>query len=96
MQLQARANKLAAGEQLLVIQVVHLEYAEIGRIACYPFVTGQFMSGLLWPWSQKVIRKRTESTAAVAFALTFSRPIYELSDEEMRIATTGQGRDVIE
>ena len=41
-------------------------------------------------------KKRTESTAAVAFALTFSRPIYELSDEEMRIATTGQGRDVIE
>ena len=51
MQLQARANKLAAGEPLLVIQVVHLEYAEIGRIACYPCVTGQFMSGLRWPWS---------------------------------------------
>lgn len=33
---------------------------------------------------------------AVAFASTFSRPICELSDEEMRIATTGQGHDVIE
>lgn len=34
--------------------------------------------------------------ATVAFILTFSRPIYELSDEEIRIATTGQGLDMIE
>lgn len=34
--------------------------------------------------------------ATVAFVLTYSRPISELSDEEIRIATTGQGLDVIE
>lgn len=34
--------------------------------------------------------------ALIAFFLTISRPISELTDEEIRIATTGQGLDVIE
>ncbi len=73
--------------------------AGLFQLKMYQFMNPNILSMLAFVDSTGNILVAISSmlvAAIVAFALTFSRPIYELSDEEIRIATTGQGRDVIE
>ena len=73
--------------------------AGLFQLKMYQFMNPNILSMLAFVDSTGNILVAISSmlvAAIVAFSLTFSRPIYELSDEEIRIATTGQGRDVIE